>query len=119
MLRRSPAILWAALTLGCGPEVAPQADTGEPAAQNTDPPEECASVELDIIGPEEPRVGDEWTVWLRCDGATLAGAMRLYFDPPDFAAVDVNVVTFIQAGTATMTMQVGSYSASTDVTVSE
>ncbi len=95
------------------------ADTGEPAVEDTEAPEECASVELDILGPEEPRVGDEWTVWLRCDGATLAGAMRLFFDPPDFAAVDVNVVTFIQAGTATMTMQVGGYSASTDVTVSE
>jgi hypothetical protein len=44
--------------------------------------------------------------------------MVLRFDPPGFATIDNNIATFRVAGTAEMTVQVGSYRASMDVTVS-
>lgn len=97
-----------------GPEVADPAP-GETEDDACEPDE----VELDPLGPVEPAVGDQWTVWLRCDDATLMGATVLRFEPPDFAIIDGNVATFQQAGSATMTMQVGRYTASMDVTVRE
>lgn len=79
----------------------------------------CAEEEivLDIMGPTEPVVGDTWTVWMRCDGTTMLGATILQFDPPDFASIQDNNATFLKVGAATMTMQVGRYSESLDVTV--
>ena len=79
---------------------------------------EDEDLEIDVLGPLAPSVGDDWTVWLRCDGATLIGTLVLRFDPPDFATTDVNQVTFRRAGTGEMTVQVGGYRASMDVTVS-
>jgi hypothetical protein len=75
-------------------------------------------LEIDVLGPLAPSVGDDWMVWLRCDGATLIGTLVLRFDPPDFATTEVNQVTFRRAGTGEMTVQVGGYRASMDVTVS-
>ncbi len=88
--------------------------------------EECAEdsecqdedLEIDAMGPVAPSVGDDWTIWLRCDGTTLIGTLVIRFDPPDFATIDVNTVTFRKAGTAELTVQVGGYRASMDVTVS-
>ena len=99
-------------------------DTGSevvdtPPDETDDDTCEPDEVELDPLGPAEPVVGDQWTIWLRCDGATLMGATVLRFDPPDFATIDGNVATFQKAGSAKMTMQVGSYRESMDVTVSE
>ena len=74
---------------------------------------------IDPLGPSSPVVGDEWTVWLRCDGTTLTGTMVLQVDPPEFASIDTNIVTFLMAGTAEMTVTVGAYRASMDVTVTE
>lgn len=90
-----------------------------PEEQVQDEPEPCAEVELDVEGPQPPVVGDEWTVWLRCDGSTLIGTTVVRFDPADFGTVDANVVTFLRAGTATLRVQVGAYREETEVTVTE
>jgi hypothetical protein len=92
-----------------------EVETDEPYSFECDE----ADLEIDPLGPSSPTVGDEWTVWLRCDGTTLTGTMVLQVDPPEFATIDTNVVTFLVAGTAEMTVQVGAYRASMDVTVTE
>lgn len=79
----------------------------------------CDTVDLDVMGTDPPSVGDEWTVWLRCDGATLLGTTVLSFDPPRVATVTDNVATFLEAGDATMTMQVGAERASMDLTIQD
>ena len=63
------------------------------------------------------KVGDEWTVLMRCDGAILQGPMVIRFTPPDFANLSENVVTFTTAGTASMRVQVGAYREDVDITV--
>ena len=100
-------ILLAALT-ACGDKE--PLETATPVEDNDDvEPQGCGVVELDVQGPEAPKVGDSWTVWLRCDGATMLGATVLRFDPPSIATLDDNVATFVEAGETTMTMQVGAY----------
>ncbi len=119
MKRWLPPLLILAVALACaGPS-----DTGETGlVEETDEPyeeplEDCEVLEIDPLGPSPPRVGDTWTVWLRCDGATLMGWTVLRFDPTDFADVDGNEATFRYAGDARMTIQVGTYRESMDVTV--
>lgn len=111
-------LLVACLVPGC---VGADVDSAAPAPEDTDQaePEGCGALELRVDGAEAPVVGDTWTVWLWCDDALLTGAMRLRFDPPDFARTDDNVATFLYAGTALMTMQVGAHKVEQDVVVSE
>ena len=108
-------ILLAALT-ACGDKE--PLETATPIEDSDDvEPQGCGVVELDVQGPEVPKVGDSWTVWLRCDGATMLGATVLRFDPPTIATLDDNVATFVEAGDATMTMQVGVYRETLTLTV--
>lgn len=81
--------------------------------------EECVEekLEIDVFGPSNPEVGDSWTVWLRCDGVTLVGTAVVRFNPPTFATIDTNEVTFVEPGVAEMTVQVGAYRDSMTVTV--
>ena len=118
MLRALPFIL-----LACG---STQIDSGEPTDSQDDyvrpsTNSPCADEDLviDPLGPSNPTVGDEWTVWLRCDGTTLTGVMVMQFDPLDFASVDDNIATFLMVGTGELSIQVGSYRASMDVTVTD
>lgn len=113
-------ILVLAFALAC----AYSPDTGDtgPETQDTEdtweePVDECEVVEIDPLGPNPPRVGDTWIVWLRCDGSTLMGWTIMRFDPPDFADVDGNEATFRYAGDAELTIQVGTYRESMQVTV--
>ncbi|MEC7947831.1 MAG: hypothetical protein VX265_09710 [Myxococcota bacterium] len=92
------------------------ADSGG-AAQRPGETLECDTLELDIVGPAAPAVGDRWTLWLRCDGATLAGTMVLRFDPADIAEVDSNNALFRAAGDALMRFQVGSRRVEQEITV--
>ena len=101
-------------------------DTAEPvdsseedSPHTTSHPCDDAEPEIDVNGSSAPQVGDSWNVWLRCDGTLLIGTLVVRFEPNDFATLDDNVVTFVQAGTAEMTVQVGSIVSSMDVTVSE
>lgn len=109
------------LLSGCGKEeVDDEDDEVVDSGEGDTSPEaglDCDEVELDIIGPAEPAVGDTWTLWLRCDGATLAGTMVLRFDPADFAEIDANNATFLSAGDAQMRFQVGSRRVEQEVTV--
>lgn len=81
--------------------------------------EGCELVEIQVDGPEDPIVGDEWTVWLRCDGALMTGGMILRFEPPDFAMLNENTATFVTPGTATMKAQMGAFREEMEVTVSD
>jgi len=70
-----------------------------------------------------PQVGDSWSVLLYCDESLQTGATPngIQIEPPDMAQVDDTnpIVTFIQAGNATISLQVGNRSASADVTIEE
>lgn len=82
-------------------------DTGPVVNYEEDEPLECEEVTLDILGPEAPVVGDEWVIWLDCDGVRLTGPMVIAFDPVDFATIDENYVTFMYAGTAELHVDSG------------
>lgn len=118
MLRMGATLLTLAFASACGPPAEVVDTSPEPAVEDS-PYEPCVELEIDPLGPSSPVVGDAWTVWLRCDGATLTGVSVLRFDPSDFATLDGNVCTFRYAGTATMTLQVGSEKAEMLVEVGE
>ena len=108
------------LLLSCGEkEDTASRDTAPQQVEEHEDSSGCQAVTLDILGPEDPVVGDSWTVWLHCDEALLTGVTVLSFAPPEFATVDENVATFLYAGEATMRMQVGAYWQEQDVTVGE
>ena len=110
------------MVTGCwSNNVEPDTGTMDSAVEDNDRPEalNCDELTLNIIGEEPPSVGDTWAVYLYCDDAMMAGVMKLSFDPPDFAETDGQYATFLYAGTATMTLQVGSKSADQEVTVVE
>ena len=75
--------------------------------------------QVHAIGPDEPVVGDQWVLWLSCDGARLVGPIVIHIDPVDFCTVEENVATFVTAGTASITVDSGVYEDTIEVTVSE
>jgi len=79
----------------------------------------CDEVSLDLLGPDQPKVGDSWTIWVNCDDSRLLGPLVVRFDPIEFASLDDNVATFLVAGTAELTVRSGTYELSTEVTVTE
>lgn len=81
--------------------------------------EPCEETWVHYVGPDEPQVDDEWTIWLKCDGAILTGPTVIRFEPDlSFAQVKDNVITWDKAGTTTLHVQTGTEKASVDVTVS-
>jgi len=90
-------------------------DTGDPRPDEDTL--DCDELVLDIDGPAEPSVGDEWTLWMRCDGATMTGTMVLRFDPADIAEVESNHAVFVAPGDALMRFQVGNRRIEQDITV--
>lgn len=118
MLTGKLSAMWALLLACAAPE--PAADTAEVVVPDAAPePEACDALELRVDGPEPPAVGDSWTLWLWCEDALMTGAQRVSLDPPDFATVDTNVVTFRYAGSGTVTLQVGRERQSREVQVEE
>ena len=107
--------LGALLLCGCGPDQPTDTDDGDSETRD----EGCPDVNIWVDGPEAPQVGDEWTVVMKCEDAVMVGPMILRFDPPEIATVTENEVTFVQAGTASMRVQVGSYVERMDVVVTE
>ena len=108
--------------LGCSGksgDTSPLVTDTAPTEPTTEPPQSsgCDVVEFDYDGPDDPVVGDEWTVWLRCDGALLLGASVIGIDPPELATVADNLLTFVQAGAGTVSVQTGAFSATQDVTI--
>ena len=101
-------------------DTAPVEDTEPEVVEEEEPEyEECVELSYEVLGPEEPVVGDTWIVWARCDGATLIGATVLRFDPSDFASLDENTATFLYAGTGTMKLRVGNQNFEQEVVVAE
>lgn len=92
-------------------------DVEDTAPERPEESLDCEELVLDVNGPEEPAVGDTWTVWMRCDGATMTGTMVLRFDPPEVAEVTDNNAEFVAPGEATMRFQVGSRRLEQDVTI--
>jgi hypothetical protein len=93
-------------------------DSAPAPVEDTDTPEDpCDVLSLRVDGEDPPHVGDTWTVWMLCDDALMTGAMRLTFDPPDFARIDENNAEFLYEGDATMRLQVGSRRLEREVTV--
>ena len=78
----------------------------------------CDKLEIEYDGQDPPHVGSQWTLWLKCDGALMTLTI-IRFTPSDFASVDENVATFLQAGDGTISMQAGTERVYQDVTVLE
>lgn len=125
MPAHSPYFVALALGLGTGcsgaadsgPDTAPS-DTA-PATTESPAPDPCDIVEIDYDGPDEPEVGDAWTLFMRCDGALMLGPSVIQFDPVTFASIDENVITFLESGTGLLSMQTGAYQAELEIVVSE
>ncbi len=116
--------LLALLVLGCGDKAADSglvADTSamEDEDDEGDERDDCEEVSIKVIGPQPPVLGDEWTVYLNCDEALMTGTTVVRVDPPDFAGIADNVISWTTAGEATLSVQVGSIRLYEDVTVVE
>lgn len=85
--------------------------------QDTNEPDPCQQLDIRWDGPDDPVVGDEWTVLLYCDDALVMGALIVRVEPASMATLSENVVTWAEAGTATLTVQKGSDIAETTVEV--
>jgi hypothetical protein len=80
--------------------------------------EPCEETWVHYVGPDSPVVGDEWTIWLKCDGAILTGPTVIRFEPDlGFALVNENVITWNKTGETTLYVQTGTEKAELDVTV--
>lgn len=87
--------------------------------QDTDD-ETCTDYHVEVNGPEQPVVGDEWEVWLWCEDVLQVGASVVGSDPPDFVAIrGPNTIEFLYAGTGKLRIQVGNYRHYEPVTVGE
>ncbi len=89
-------------------------DTGDGSSDDYVP---CEETWIDWVGTDDPHVGDEWTVWLRCDDALLTGPTVIQFDPLDFANVDENIITFTHSGKGYLKVQTGAEWAEMDLVV--
>ncbi|MFT7519163.1 MAG: hypothetical protein ACI9MC_001303 [Kiritimatiellia bacterium] len=109
-------LIWCcALLIAC--DAGGPTDTDDPDTGTID--EGCPQVNIWVDGPDMPRVGDTWTVLLKCDEAVMVGPMILRFDPSEFALISENEVTFQSEGEAEMRVQVGSYVERMTVVVTE
>ena len=95
------------------------ADTSEIQEEDEGTKEACEEVSIKVIGEEPPTVDSTWTVYMSCDGAVMTGATVVRIDPPDFASIADNVITWTTAGEAVLSVQIGSVRLTEDVVVSE
>lgn len=93
-----------------------QPDT-TPDDSGTETNQGCDEIEFDFDGPNPPHVGDEWTVWFRCDGAVTMGAAIIRITPPEMAAIFDNELTFLESGKGEVKIQSGTYVVTQDVSV--
>lgn len=114
--------LFAAMLGGCRPKADFQWDTGNSVEDSGDTGDTsaatdssdsdssemgCSGWEIDALGPEEPVIGDSWTIWLSCDGARVVGPIVISWDPEGFVSMEDNVATFTQSGDATLYVSTG------------
>lgn len=114
------ACLAALLSAGC---TAKGGDTAEPvdtSPQNdTEDDFSCPTPEVHVTGNDPARVGDSWDVFLWCGDTLMTGAMHMSIDPPTMGTVDDYHLTFNEAGTGLLEVQVGSLKADRTVEVTE
>lgn len=106
-----------ALLLACEPD---DVDTGDSApAEESGAPESqtCEVPEIDQDGEDPPKVGDVWTIFLKCDGTTMLGSSVIALEPATAATHNDNVLTWAEVGPATISLQTGRFKATRDVTV--
>jgi hypothetical protein len=106
------------LLAGCDGGIDYVEDTDPQDTQDTNEPDPCEVLEIRWDGPDYPVVGDEWTVLLYCDDALVMGALIIRVEPASMALQNENVITWVEAGTATLTVQKGSDIVETQVEVS-
>jgi hypothetical protein len=81
-------------------------DTGVQDTEDTQI-EGCDDVAVDFSGPDDPKVGDTWTVFLECDGTNITSGLVIHVDPADLASVNGRTITFAKTGDGTLTVQGG------------
>lgn len=86
---------------------------------STSEDEGCEEVEVDFDGEDPPHVGTTWTLFPRCDGALVLGAVVIRVEPLESATLDENLITFEQAGICEISVQVGSEIGTLEVEVLE
>ena len=87
-------------------------NTGEGGA---DPAQEC-DYGMRFEGPDPPHVGDDWELWMTCDGIdTSVMIIRIY--PGELAKIDGRMMTFVAPGDGKIRMQTGAHRATMDVTI--
>ncbi len=101
-------------------------DTGDSAEpEEIDYPDVavCEPAVVEFDGPAEPHVSDAWTFWLTCDGVLQMGASRLSVDPPTAGVIDDSgnapVITWAEAGAATLKVQTGRFKGERAITILE
>ena len=97
----------------------PDEDTGFDDDLPDDDDEGCEDVYITWSGPDDPIVGDNWTVFLHCDNALLLGGYIVRLDPYDMASIKGNEIEFTSEGIADLSIQSGVWVATTTVTVGE
>ncbi len=111
-------LLLMTLLLACGGEPMDSGDSDPPIVGETPPaPTGCDLVEVGYDGPENPVIGDLWTIWPICDGAPVFGATVIRVDPATCGSLAENVLTWLEAGTCTVMAQTGSQRAYLEVEI--
>jgi len=121
-------LIGSAILIGCDK---PGEDTSSPTTEVDDTTDEdldpdteeesggCDEVTVDFDGDEPPTVGTTWTLFPRCDGALIMGAVVIRVEPLESATLDENLITFEQAGICEISVQVGSVVGTLEVEVVE
>ena len=106
---------------GCGPKV--EDDSG--VVVDTSPEDDtrddfsCPTPEMRVNGEDPPSVGDYWEVFLWCGDTLMTGAMHMSIDPPSLATIDDYHMTYNEAGSGVLAVQVGTLKAERAVEVAE
>ena len=64
-------------------------DTGSGTSDRDDDDDDggCDELSIKVLGEDPPSVGDEWTVYMKCDDAVLTGTSVVRVDPVEMALV--------------------------------
>jgi hypothetical protein len=83
--------------------------------EGSDSAQEC-EYGMRFEGPDPPHVGDEWELWMTCDGVDT-GVMIIRIYPGELGTIDGRMITFLQAGEGKIRMQTGAHRATMGVTI--
>lgn len=88
---------------------------GAEEGAGSDSAQEC-EYGMRFEGPDPPHVGDEWELWMTCDGRDT-GVMIIRIYPGELATIDGRIMTFLAAGSGKIRMQTGAHRATMDVEI--